>query len=75
MSNVGQASVVGKQDMTKGYYQIMMAERNIAKTAFISPYGKYEFVHTLFGLKNFPSTFQRLMEKVLVGCEKFSAAY
>ena len=75
MPTVGQASVVSKLDMTKGYYQIRMAEQNIAKTAFISPYGKYEFIRTPFGLKNVPSTFQRLMEKILVGCEKFSAAH
>ena len=75
VSKVGQASVVSKLYMAKGYYQIRMAEQDVATTAFISPYGKYEFVRTLFGLKNAPSTFQRLMDKVLIGCEKFSAAY
>ena len=28
-----------------------------------------------FGLMNAPSTFQRLVSKVLVGCEPFTAAY
>ena len=67
--------MVSKLDMTKGYYQIMMAEQDVAKNDFISPYQKYVLARTPFGLKNAPSTFQRLMEKVLIGCEKFSAAY
>ena len=56
VSKVGQASIDNKLDMTKGYYQIMMAEQDVAKTAFISPYGKYDFVRTPM-LKNAPSPF------------------
>ena len=58
-NKVGQASVVSKLDMTKGFYQIRMVEQDVAKIAFLSPYGKYELVCTPFGLKNAPSNFSK----------------
>ena len=39
----------------------------IAKTAFVTPEGHYEYLRMLFGLCNAPATFQQAMNEVLDG--------
>ena len=48
-----------------GYHHILLDEDSIPKTAFTSPFGKYEYLKVPFGLAQTSAYFQDLMNKVL----------
>ena len=54
-------------DMEAGYWQIPMSKESRAKTAFVTPFGAWQFKVLPFGLKNAPAVFQRTMDAVLAG--------
>ena len=68
------AKVSSTIDLRSGYHHIALGKNLRAKTAFVTPFGKYEFLMIPFGLAQVPAYFQLLMNKVLKGL-KFVMTY
>ncbi|XP_063841035.1 uncharacterized protein LOC135089423 [Scylla paramamosain] len=51
-------------DLAAGYHQILVRAEDRPKTAFVTPFGHYQYVRCPMGLSNSPATFQRFMEYV-----------
>ena len=75
IDNLGQAQFVTTLDLTRGYWQVPMAEESRAKTAFTTGFGLYQSRVMPFGLQGAPATFQRMMDQLLMGLEGYTAAY
>ena len=64
MFNLSGAKFFTTLDLCQAYYQIPMTERACKYSAFITPFGVFEFDRLSQGLCNAPSCFQRIMETV-----------
>ena len=56
-------------DLASGYWQVPVDDDDKEKTAFATPSGFHQFEVMPFGLCNAPSTFERLMDRVLRGLQ------
>ena len=56
-------------DLQSGYHQLEVAEEDQHKTAFITPFGCFEFLRLPFGLSNSPATFVAALDIVLAGLQ------
>lgn len=52
-------------DLASGFHQIPMKPEDVEKTAFITPWGLYEYLRMPFGLKGAPFSCQRAVDAVI----------
>ena len=64
-SQLNGAKYFSTLDLRARYHHIRLTTDSIPKTAFTSPFGKYEYVKVPFGLAQAPAYFQELMTGVL----------
>lgn len=68
LDKLGKAQYFTTLDLASGFHQITMHKDSIEKTAFSTNHGHFEFLRMPFGLKNAPTTFQRMINEVLKEC-------
>jgi Reverse transcriptase (RNA-dependent DNA polymerase) len=65
MARLAGCTVFLKLDMIKGYHQVPVREKDICRTAIVTPFGTDEFQRMPFGLRIAGQTFQRFMDSIL----------
>ena len=65
LDRLSEASYFTTIDMVSGYHQVEVAPEDRDKTAFITPYGLFQYCRMPFGLAGAPGTFQLVLEDML----------
>ena len=73
-SKLNRSSYFTTLDLRAGYHHIPLDKPSIPKTAFNSPFSKFEYVKVPFGLAQAPAYFQELMTGILTDFN-FTIAY
>ncbi|POM58530.1 Hypothetical protein PHPALM_36810 [Phytophthora palmivora] len=61
-------------DMASGFWVVTMTDRSRAISAFIAPFGLFEWNRMPFGLRNAPQNYQRLIDNALYGFARIPPA-
>ena len=69
LDQLGGSRYFSTVDLASGYWQVLLKEEDMEKTAFSVGLDHYEFKVMPFGLTNALATFQRMMGKILKGIQ------
>ena len=73
--DVAKGNFITTLDLTRGFYQVPLSERGKRLSAFVTPYGLFQYKVMPFGMKNSGATFQRMIDIVLTGCADYARGY
>ena len=72
---LGQAKYITTLDLPHGYWQVPVSVGSCSKMVFATPYGLFQSSVMPFGLQEAPSTFKRMIDRLLWDVNNFAAAY
>ena len=76
IDSMSKSTLFSSLDLMDGYYQVLMAEPDIPKTAVSTPSGMlWEWLVMPHGLKNAPATFNRLVSHLLRPHRSYAPSY
>jgi hypothetical protein len=75
IEKVAGSKFISKLDISKAYWQCELDPESVPISAFVTPFGLFEYLVMPFGLGGAASCFQRLVQRLLKGMEEFSGAY
>ena len=75
IDQLGEAKILSKIDLNKGFYQILLKEADLPKTAFCTSWGKFQFTRCPLVSATPRQPFKCLMHVVLAGFESFCNSY
>ena len=68
-------TIFSTMDIRSGFHHLTLTPESQKKSAFVTPYGKYQFKRVPFGLAQAPAYFQRCIDQVIAGYGHFALAY
>ena len=71
IDKIGRAKYVTTLDLLKGYWQVPLTNRAKELSAFVTPQGLYQYCVMPFSMKNAMATFQRMVTRIVGGCEAY----
>ena len=75
LANLHGAKIFTTLDLQSGYYHMTLDDESKAKTACVTPFGKYKFNVVPFGLAQVPAYIQQLISIVLQDHSNFTMGY
>ena len=73
IDKIGKAKYVAKFDLLKGFWQIPLTDNAKEVSAFVTPDGLFRYKVMPLGMKNFQTTFQRLINSLIYGMDGIGA--
>ena len=70
INRLREARFITTMDLTRGYWQMPVAKEDQHKTAFVTPFGLFQFKVMPFGLNGAPASFQCMTDRVVDGLQE-----